>query len=289
VNIVLDPLEQLAAQNPKLFFLWSLKNAGIVDFTYLPPDGSPLWDGGQPLRMLVDQVMAPVAFANDAWQPEELQFIRDHVRDDRKYLLVDVGANVGFVTRQVLAGIPAVEGAICYEPEPANFDCLRFNVSHRQTLLTNAGLGDANSALKLYLDPTNCGNYSLNADAMTKGADLITVQILDARAESLKWLERAASEGERRFIYKSDTQGSDEWIASRIAPSFWERVDVAVLELWRIDKRRFDSAAFAAVLDTFPNKVALASPETRLATRDLLEYLAGHGREEHHVDLGMWK
>lgn len=266
----------------------SLKNACIVDFSYLPSSESPLWDSDRPLRMVVDEIVAPAVFSADAWQPEELQFIRDHVRDDRRYLLVDVGANAGFVTRQVLSSLPAVTGAVCYEPEPKNFDCLRFNVSHRPTVLHNAGLGAADAALDFYLDPANCGNYSLNADAMAGGsAGRATVQVLDARAESLKWLELGAREGGRSFIYKSDTQGSDELIASRVAPSFWDRVDVAVIELWRIDKPRFDVEAFTAVLDSFPNKVALADPGAPLTTREVMQYLAG--RDRQFADLGMWK
>ena len=307
MNFVITPLEELAAQNPKFFFLWSLKNAGIAEFAYLPPGHSPLFDANRPLRLVVDQVMAPTTFLNDAWQPEELQFIKSHVRAGQKYLLVDVGANMGLVTRQIFPAIASVEGAICYEPHPANFECLRFNVSHRNVLLSNAGLGDSAATLKFYVDPANCGNYSLNSNAMTASVPEITVQVLDARAESLKWLALGASQAAtidgwleplsptaarprsegRRFIYKSDTQGFDELIAGRVADSFWDRVDVAILELWRIDKPKFDPAAFVAVLDAFPNKVFLTNPETKISTRDVLEYLAG--RDRKHDDLGMWR
>lgn len=307
MHCVIESMEEFAAQNPKFSFLWGLRFGGIRDFSYFPPAGSPLWDSDRPLRLAVDQVVAPTAYWHNAWEPEELQFVKEHLAPGRKYLLVDVGANMGLVTRQILAAIDAVQGAICYEPHPGNFDCLRFNVSHRNVRLLNAGLGSESADLRFYLDPANCGNFSLNADALADTRSETMVKVLDARGESLRWLELEASAAlgtdqeidargrpeqvpdrdRRRFIYKSDTQGFDELIATRIAGSFWSRVDVAMLEMWRIAKPSFDAAALAALLDSFPNRVFLRDPASQLSTGEVMDFLAG--RDRNREDLGMWR
>jgi hypothetical protein len=127
-------------------------------------------------------------------------------------------------------------------------------------------------------------------------------------------------------VYKSDTQGIDPWLATQYDSRFWERVDVAILELWRLPRaasgdlaladsstrvpgeahapshrppgpslhpRDVDLAALARVLDRFPHKALLPpaySPDPSpqpWTTRQALDYLQGD--DGRFANLGLWR
>ena len=94
----------------------------------------------------------------------------------------------------------------------------------------------------------------------------------------------AAAE-EQRLIWKSDTQGYDELIISLTPMDIWNRLDAAIVELWRIRKPAFDRAAFVTRLDNFANKsIGLSTPCT---TADILAYL--DSEDWQHADLYLWR
>ena len=65
--------------------------------------------------------MFPMVCLHNAWQMREVQFLADAVRSSGHHVLVDVGANAGLVSRQLIctvaAGITAVH---CFEPDADN-------------------------------------------------------------------------------------------------------------------------------------------------------------------------
>jgi len=266
---------------------------GLASLEFTPRDGSPLriaTDGPRvapTVKLVTDYLMCPIVLGRHRWQIEELNFAKRVCLGAEPITLVDVGANMGLFSRQLLVAVPAITKVVAYEPEPANFACMVHNLKpfgDRVTMI-EAAVSNRAGQMEFYLDPTNNGNFSLAVDAMPPNFSKITVEVRDIATESAAW-------GDARIFYKSDTEGLDEQVAAAIAPEVWQRVFAGIMEIWPIKKPAVDSAAFAAVLDRFPNKAFLANADTKLSetpvtTADVLKYMASGNRL--HRDLGFWR
>jgi hypothetical protein len=86
-------------------------------------------------------------------------------------------------------------------------------------------------------------------------------------------------------IWNSDTRVYDEAILARVPRALWARVDLAILEWWRIAKPDFDRDAFRDRLPAFPHlSIGIDRPAS---VEDVMAYLAGgdYGFE----DLTLWR
>ena len=266
---------------------------GLQMLQFLPREGSPLsvklQDQAWFVALVTDQLMCPIVLKRHRWQIEELHFARRVCPASEPLTLVDVGANMGLFSRQLLAALPNLAEVFAYEPEPQNYGCLVFNLSPFQDKVhaIRAALGDVAGTGDFYLDPTNSGNFSLNRAAMPLQHAATRVETRDVAAECQSWLS-----SERRIFYKSDTQGYDELIATTIRPEVWPRVAAGIMEVWRIEKPRFDVHRLAQILDQFPNKIFLANADLNVAempvsTADVLQFIDSN--DHSHRDLGFWR
>jgi FkbM family methyltransferase len=270
---------------------------GLRSMEFMPRDSSPLRvqipgeQFGRTVKLVADPQMGPVTLKRHRWQIEELDFAKRVCIGAEPITLVDVGANMGLYSRQMLVALPAIAEVFAYEPEPQNFACMVHNLAPfpGKFIAIQAALSNKAGKLNFYLDPTNCGNYSLNPAAMPPKSKhtIISVETMDVAVECMTWIDRG-----RRIFYKSDTESLDELIATAIRPEFWPHVFAGFVEIWRINKPQFDTFIFAAILDIFPNKVFLANAdmrvsETQVSTTDVLNYLKGNDRM--HRDLAFWR
>jgi FkbM family methyltransferase len=162
--------------------------------------------------------------------------------------LVDVGGNVGLFTRQALIAVPSIAKAYVYEPDEQNFSNLLHNLQPwlDRVEFFNIALDRATGTAEFFHDHDNCGNYSLLRSAMEQSQFSKTkVYTINASVESCRWLDG------RPLIYKSDTQGYDETIATLVEPRIWDHVFAAILEIWRIEKPLYDVEAFRKILSRF--------------------------------------
>jgi FkbM family methyltransferase len=266
---------------------------GLASLEFAPRDGSPLriamqaQQAAPTVRLVADYLMCPIVLGRHRWQIEELNFAKRVCLGAEPITLVDVGANMGLFSRQLLIAVPAIVRVFSYEPEPANFACMAHNLkpfADRVTMI-EAAVSNRAGEMEFYLDPTNNGNFSLAVDAMPPNFSKITVEVRDIATESAAW-------GGERIFYKSDTEGLDEQVAAAIPPEVWQRVFAGIMEIWPIKKPAVDTASFAAVLDRFPNKAFLANADTKVSeapvtTADVLKYMASGNRL--HRDLGFWR
>jgi FkbM family methyltransferase len=266
---------------------------GLTNLEFSPRDGSPLRFAAErqqfapTIRLVADYLMCPIVLGRHRWQIEELSFAKRVCGGAEPITLVDIGANMGLFSRQLLIAIPAIAKVFSYEPEPQNFACMVHNLKpfgDRVTMI-EAAVSNRSGEMEFYLDPTNNGNFSLAVDAMPPNFGKIVVNVRDVAIESATW-------GEGRIFYKSDTEGLDEQVAAAIRPDVWQRVFAGIMEIWPIKKPAIDSASFAAILDRFPNKVFLANADTKVSemavtTADVLKYMASGSRL--HRDLGVWR
>jgi FkbM family methyltransferase len=264
-------LDALKAENHRLKHRFDQ----VVSLQYAPPPASPLYFQGTPLHLPFDQVMVPSLLENGTWQGDVLEFTRRELsrRPATTYHLFDIGANIGLITRQILAQLPAVTGATCAEPDPGNFAYLQKNTeAFPHVTLLNSALSDAPGKATFYRENGNIGNYSLIAAAMAQAqSNEITIECLKTSDDLLlRGVPEAA-----RLIWKSDTQGYDEIIATQLSLAFWARVDVAFLELWPIGKPKYAVEKLEAILDSFPRKYLSSDALEPATTAEILAYMGG--------------
>lgn len=255
----------------------------------VPRPGSSLHVPGAPAascRLPLDYVIAPPVIVTHAWDADAIRLARMVIEGRiQQATMVDVGANTGLFTRQMLAASPEFKHVFAYEPHPGNFECLLHNVAPFDWIQArNFALGPAEGVLEFHLDPDNCGNYSLNPAAMPAGraCGRMSIPVKAADQEAQDWLATGLP-----IFYKSDTQGLDETIATSIGPAVWDRVFGGLFELWRIEKPSWPVQKMTALLDQFPNKRFLRDPAAPLATSDIMSYLGG--ADGASQDLIFWK
>jgi FkbM family methyltransferase len=269
----------------------------VSEIEFQPRDATPLhvpavrYDSGAigpaTCRLQLDYVIAPEVLTNHAWDSPALEFYRTLIPTElAAFTLVDIGANVGLISRELMIAFPQIRRAFAYEPHPGNFRCLTHNLrAFRDTVeAANCAVGAENASLALYLDVTNSGNYSLNRAAVVDVnlAPAVTVPVRRAADEAAAWRRAGLP-----IFYKSDTQGHDEVIATSLDLDFWDQVFIGTMEIWRISKPVCPPEKLRAALDRFPNKVFRHQPQQPVTTEPVLAFARGDDRV--FQDLVFWR
>ena len=278
-------LTYLAKRRPVTAFLLSARTIGIKRLVLALRPESPLYREGTAtqVELAMDEVITPFVLVQHEWQPEEVSFFKRNAPSG-PCLLVDMGANIGLVTRQLLHQIPAIQGAVCFEPDPGNHELLCRNLKHLpQCTIVNAAVGNEEGVLEFYEDSDNYGNYSLNIDSMRgRNYQVSQVRCLKATEEHVLGGFPAAFAG-YPLVWKSDTQGFDEVIATALPDSFWDRVHVGIMELCRIDKPAVSYDRLKAILGSFPYRVFSDAPGVQVDPDAIVTHC--QGRDGSHKDL----
>jgi FkbM family methyltransferase len=189
-----------------------------------------------------DRSVIPSILISGRWELSEPCFVVDHMKPGTHYTLIDVGANFGLFTLQVMGLLDQAGGenpiarVKLFEPDPSIAPILRRNVQ----ALTDQGvdieviekaLGTEAGTATFYLDNANKANNSLAPRAMARATSGVTEVEVEVMAAADIPALASGAKGER-IIYKSDLQGIDPQIAAAIPMEFWDRVDVFIVELW---------------------------------------------------------
>lgn len=278
-------LEKLVARRPAAALRLSCEKLGIFGVHLRVPPVSPLFQspGGETIELPLDDIIAPFVLKHGQWQMEELEFFKAHLPLGH-CVLIDVGANIGLITRQLVQRLPSIAAAVCFEPQPLNFQMLARNLAHLpQCHLVQAAIGASAGELRFYEESDNAGNYSLNLDAMRgKRYRTSVVQCLQASEQQIL---APLSEAMRDYplLWKSDTQGFDELIVTALPDSFWRRVHGGVMEIWRIERPAFDRERLGQILAGFPIRRFGQEPQRNLDVEEILRFSAG--MDYRHSDL----
>ncbi len=229
---------------------------------YLEVDGRPL-----PLFVPLCVDMGITVLRSQRYGYDRIEFIKARTqRLGTGLVSVDIGANVGLYTRQCLSAMPYIARHYLYEPHPGNFEQLEKNLKGQPTVVLNkAGLGPEAGVFTLYLDPDTCGNYSQNAHAVPAGAGSCDVEIRSVLGEQERFLSEGAP-----ILYRSDTRGSDEAIATAFDPAFWRSVAVGSIGLLNVADKAYDVDRFATLLDGFDHRVLASNPGATVSTGDVI-------------------
>ncbi|WP_299083849.1 FkbM family methyltransferase [uncultured Ruegeria sp.] len=248
----------------------------------LTADG-PLGPAGSTLLLRDDAVMSPEIVKEAAWEYDNIGAFAARCQPGKSYTLVDIGSNIGLFSRQLAFEVPQIARLLCVEPDEKNFQALQYNLGPLgdRASLFNVALGDTDATQEFFRDSENIGNYSLNPDAMrARSFDRVEV----TTRETAAWMQTHLGSTEA-IVWKSDTQGFDELIISRTPMEIWERIDVALIEIWRIAKPDFDAEAFMQRLSVFPNRKL--GTRTDVSVDAVMDYLTGDDWE--FEELLLWR
>lgn len=241
---------------------------------------------GETMVLPHDGTIFPTVLQSGGWARDMVDFYADHMDPDQRYTLVDIGANIGLFSRQCAYRFPNIDRFVCVEPDPGNFQALRYNLGRAagtRAELFNVALSDADGEAEFFRDVENIGNYSLADDAM-RDRSFAAIKVSCVATD--RWMREGLKPGPQdRLLWKSDTQGYDELIISRTPMDIWRQVHCASIEVWRIRKPAFDWDAFAARVEDFPHKaLGTGNPVT---TADVLAYLDND--DWTFTDLYLWR
>ncbi len=118
--------------------------------------------------------------------------------------VLDVGANIGLLSCE-FARLAGRSGRVAaFEPDPATFDCLKFNTRAFRTVQpVHAAVSDSNGECKLFLHPTSGMSNSLVHEWENSEAIDVSSTTLD------KWLAENP-EFQKPHIVKIDVEGAEK-------------------------------------------------------------------------------
>ena len=149
-----------------------------------------------------------------------------------KTTLIDLGANIGLISRQILNVTKSISKVLVIEPRAATMLNLRMNlqeISEARSLeivFCQFALSEANGESYLYTETSNIGNSSLRME-LAPSASHEKVQTVTSETFYTSYLSK-----DETYILKSDLQGMDAAVLNALPNDFWDQVLGAVIEVW---------------------------------------------------------
>ena len=180
------------------------------------------------LSTKIDQVITPNLLKKGEWEYFTIRFILKFIKNKKiKYDFIDIGANIGLTTKQLIVSKSKIQNFHCIEPEIENFNILTKNLSlYKNVSFHNFALTDKKDKTKrIYLNKDNFGDYSLLKKSNQKSS---IIKTLNANI----FFRKIISEYKiKNIIYKSDTQGFDEIILLSLKEEFLNKINILIIEI----------------------------------------------------------
>lgn len=203
----------------------------------------------------IDQLITPNILKSGKWDYFIIEFINKYCLKKRsKFNFIDVGANIGLISLQLINTNRYIKNYFCVEPDIQNYNILKENLSVNKTNNINTYNyalidGKNKKKQKIFIDKSNFGNYSL---IKKNNYQIDYVKSYNAK----KFLNRIINKyGSYKFIYKSDTQGYDEIILLSLGSNIIKRFKILILEISNFDFLARNIDKFIEILDQFDEKV----------------------------------
>ncbi len=192
------------------------------DILYLPNDAYLAW-----YLMKYGELKYPIS-----------DYINNKLEKIHSYTFVDIGANVGFTSRDVFTKNSNVNQIICVEPVKKTFLCLEKNTSNfKNKLLFNFALGKENTTENIYIDNANNGNASL-VKSMMETSKYSSYQTEKIQIKSVNdfFLEIKNAALSHPLIIKIDTQLYDELIFSLLPEEIVKNTHMVCYEFTHLEE-----------------------------------------------------
>jgi FkbM family methyltransferase len=198
---------------------------------------TPLGKKGENIKLFFDQIITPNVIKNGSWDIFIVNFIKKFSKKKISYSFIDVGANIGLMSRQILNAGIKINSIFCFEPEINNFLLLKKNVGFfKESFFFNFALGSTNKdKAKLYLDSLNKGNYSLSKKNIKR--EYCNIKIISANTVIKKIIRNNRV---NNIIYKSDTQGKDIEIFLSLDSDILKKIKIICIEISNFNFDKID-------------------------------------------------
>jgi FkbM family methyltransferase len=238
-------------------------------------ESSPLYtESAKKLYVNVDEIIFPQIITHQEWSTNNNKTLLSYLRGE-KIGLIDVGANVGLFTRQMLIASKKISHAYCFEPKISNFELAAANLkSFTNVSLFNFGLADENKTIDVNIDFTNSGNISLNKKAILNtvyGTEKIKIRCPDVSKEPFATIIT----NHNSLAYKSDTQGLDEIIFTHLGTHLWKKIECAMIEIYRIPDKKIDYENMNEIFKAHFSKIYSINKNSFLEFSEYVTYSNG--------------
>jgi FkbM family methyltransferase len=176
------------------------------------------------IYLIPDEIVTPYVLKNACWDYEIIQFIKRKIKNNNN-IFMDIGANVGLITKQLLTSNIKIKKFLCFEPDKNAFECLEKNLAKKNNVSSyNFGLGLKRKNLKLYKNQMNSGDNSfIRKNKIYEICKINNINFF--LKKNYKIINNNC------LIYKSDTQGMDEELFIGIQDKYFEKIKIAIIEI----------------------------------------------------------
>ena len=100
------------------------------------------------IYLVPDEIITPYVLKNACWDYEIIHFLKKNIKNNNN-IFIDIGANVGLITKQLLRTNVKIKKFFCFEPDKNSFECLKQNLSRSKIIsIYNFGLGLKTKSLR---------------------------------------------------------------------------------------------------------------------------------------------
>lgn len=171
----------------------------------------------------IDNIILPSILNSGAWESHIIKLIKKYSKK-RKFILLDIGANIGLMSRQIINSKIKISKTFCFEPDKKKIEFIRYNLSkYKNIKIMNYGLGKKDINTKLYKNIYNFGDTSL----VKKTSNFSKAKVKNIN----KFFSKNLSLNKLPIIYKSDTQGMDEEIILSLKEKFLKNIEILIIEI----------------------------------------------------------
>ena len=200
------------------------------------------------IQTRIDQIITPNILKKGKWDYFIIKFICKYIKNKtNQFSFIDLGSNIGLITRQLYLKKPDIKNFHCIEPEKENYNILLNNLDSFKNVYTyNCALTNQESGIKkMYLNKNNFGDFSL-----LKNSNKTTTYINTLNASS--FFNKIISKHKiNKIIYKSDTQGFDEMIVLSLSKKILDKIDMMILEISNFYYLKKNILQFFALIENY--------------------------------------
>lgn len=196
---------------------------------------------GDIIELPKDKIIFNHVRLRGAWELEESKFLAYGLQKagreiNTRVALLDIGANTGLVTLQVVNMVDNNFEIFLFEPVPRHVMAVSQNLRNLPNIhLNEFALSNKNGEAVIFTDTLNHGNTSLLNSAVPLAKIKTQIKLVNTTEYCNSFLKQFDS-----YVIKSDTQGMDALILSGIPNWIWRKSQCAVIEVWalpEIDKK----------------------------------------------------
>lgn len=246
---------------------------------------SSLGSKGTVLEVPKDDIIYQELRHRGEWEKEVSNFLSSCIKDlkkkSRNITLLDLGANIGLISLQVINDLEFSIELIAVEPLPQHISALERNLKPisriNDVIILPVALGLESKMEYIHKQNTNSGNTSLIARVVpTDQVSKVRIQMLDTEEFASKYLA-----SDSNFVIKSDLQGFDAKVLARLGKEIWEKTYAASVEVWALTEIEKQDVSNLLGNWKYFNKISWSSSFSNIVTLEEIREFWLSGTNTH--------